>query len=371
MTQKEWLLYLDETGRKDSKDDNFAVVGLLFEKPENTRWEVELKSRLTRALPMIPWPMHAYLLRIPLMYALWHARKPMCGVLKPLKTVGPLAIEYLKTHFPDELTYFVDDLSISREPSDFSRIKKLDRTLLFKNPALHKHLSAIAVDARTTIKTLMAEALNGPAASRVVTLAARLKWEPNSLGQDDYLSSLHALYQRTHDGLNLLGGSHKVMVHAANLFVHDPTFDKRTMLNRNHLLDAAKSIETSDDSNIQFLLGGTYDFDDMVPAGIVIADYIANSLYNVIGYATLHRMRCWVHAHNDSAIDCGSPPLPMVSAIGTAQNATDNARNGQNPPGQTAIIGPPWIREQTQNWVDHFTHQNKSISGNKHNEVQS
>lgn len=85
-----WSLFVDESGDFSDNDDEVVVAGLLVSDVRHSRLERRLRHALDRA-PDVPWPVHAWLTRRPIMFALW----PVLRAREDLRQVHPLVADHV------------------------------------------------------------------------------------------------------------------------------------------------------------------------------------------------------------------------------------------------------------------------------------
>ncbi|MBI4612621.1 MAG: hypothetical protein HY720_03335 [Planctomycetes bacterium] len=363
MTPDVWALYVDESGDFASFADSPIVAGLLFHGGGPAVGDGAVRSALESAAPDVPWPIHGWLLRRVVMYALWpHTRELQGRLCAP--EFARKAVEFLEREAPDAFSRAVGALLSGgqKEPKE-PDLRTLERALESRQPAIHGALWREMV----RVRNLVTSVLSVVAAAETYLFAAGEAIRGDAIPEspdagDRYLTLLACLFERVALALAYNGGKHRVDLHVLWRRLREETLGRDVRLHIAGVAKAAREAAGRPDREFQWGKGSVrlnpaqvVGFSPTVRASYVLADLAAGEARSVLASmsASLADVRQELHERLGVPIHFDSPDLTHAAASGLAQAHVAIAVRGEPAP-ENALSDPSiriWAREQAICWA--------------------
>jgi hypothetical protein len=360
-----WAFYVDESGGFDERLDRVVVAGLLLQDRPTLQPHV-LKAALVRAIPLLPWPLHAAFVNQPayVAMALYHAvsgnRHSVTGDVA--KSVVR-AYEVLKEHDRDRANAVARLLRHQQEPK-FDDIAVLSTLLRTVDNAASERLRSHGLEAHASAARLLADLApaktDGWLPPIIVVTGSETEvgdaW-PRSDSGDRYLNLLSTTLHRVGQVLGRFPGPHIVSVWVSRRDVVDWRLKTPVKLNTPHLNQVISELSIVPDVTI--LGGGVGTSWEGRGAGYVLADLAANSVRRILASRSVSILKATrdIQARLGAQAASGSPELAHCAASGRAAELISLASVGgltKSPSTALPATVPRarWACEQAWEWAE-------------------
>ena len=375
-----WHLYLDESGRSNALSKWFVLGGVLL-RADGELASLDLRAQLSSAMPGLRYPPHASECNMPagrLVHTLL-AERAGVGVPEAVRILCTPAEKALHELGTATARKVLDALDRSWVP-EYDLLRVLNLELNARFPTEFASLKALVSQdqrgmcalLRSLGRQLKGHAFGVGAATRADWLAFDDDRTPGRASPSPYLSLLETTFERILSQLrSQTTVDCTVWTTVAVLDIERSGYPALPLTQREVGEAIARAVqfpfrraEGLGDGSVRIVPRGVFRFDEHVPAGIVLADYVANRLRRAIRGTT--RTGGWTalqkHARStltlplegaSRAFDVPSS-LPWLAADGAARVAICEAFQGDqaNEDGLTA----GWERDQAQLWVRAANH---------------
>lgn len=359
-----WRLYVDESGKFDSLDDEVLALGLLVRTDVSATEGANLRRSLQTAAPELPWPLHAAELNVPVYHALaaYAGRSGSGGgAAKGEDDLPDRVVAILRTGFERELETALSSVRAGQKPEG-KALKALDQALRRASRRIYEEVQSRSRKALASVFRVMEslaragnDAPDAPAV--MIVLAGESSRGDASPGVDPavdrgserYLTVLECLLERTGDVVARRGGRHNVILEVLSR----PSFNQAR-----HLGNVSRRVQAGVAAPVRLTAMQPLRFDAQVSGALVLADAAAN-----------RARRSLVDAPNASLLDFedslqkglsapvrgGSPPLSNLAATGRARFHVQEARHGRS--SDPALLEREvrrWAKEQALEWGKYF-----------------
>ncbi len=365
-TNSVWSLYLDESGRFDRADEAVCVAGVMLREPPSREADTILRAVYRRIDPIAWYPPHATDLRLPAWWiGAWALATPADRAAHPAaQTIEHAAALCARSSAEPDLAEMFIALERGRRPKR-EALDDASRWLRQRHPAIADALTGLARDVERRYRDVAGELLDRFGADRCFAVAASDDGRTPPDGPDRYLALLVLLFERVFALLRSRPAErHTVWVFAATRNVHDPRVGSRPLQPRDvgACVRAAERFpfdapSTTTDPWVRLVVASTPRYEDAVPAGVVLADFVANR-----SRRPLAANRPWRDLHRElvadtrlpfEAVPRGAPVsglCPTVAATGSPRDAVARAFATGRVDGPSGSVG--WRSEQARRWAE-------------------
>lgn len=377
-----WRLFVDESGSFEPDSSAAFLAALAFQVSADPLGLARLREILRKQVPLVPWPLHRWLLDKPAIYPFWSTLAPELKLPTDTQASLKAALELWEIYDPALSARISSNLKTGQEPSP-RELQILSRTLREYKPQVLAQLKALAtrnVEAVTNIfSTLFNDASRSGHAFGFFAAEADPKDAIIDESGERYFNLLVNLLSRVHEVFARLDGEHLIEI---NLERRDakhpdlpetktPTDHHKTPLTRAHISRASNEVYAQLPSRaghlrVRFSVGGVWASDDDTHPGLVVADSLANIFYRRatrfereisrrLGSELAH-LHARIHQYTGllAALNA-TPELSHFSATGRAADAVSDARAGAQPtPFQPTELSRRWAAEQANQWIDFY-----------------
>jgi hypothetical protein len=357
-----WVLFVDESGQFERPDDPVAVAGVLWTEGVRGSGAADMKRALLRAVPGLPWPLHASLLNQSAYVALASERtmreRPSSldevGITVAVRQAVSVLLEYDRHLVNAELT------ALSWRPT-VDVLRPLSAILREHTPLVHERLRHHANQGWAAVGRLLA-ALAAQNTDRAYPDVALVTASETELGDaieegstgDRYLAVLEPLLERTARLLERRDGAHELVLRASRRDVFDSRLATRGALAPPHLAALAREASTS---RVRVVVGGVERFDVHVDPGYVLADFAANHARRTLLVPT-RPVRLAEQKLADRlvvSVRSGTTALSHLAASGASRALINAAADLQDRPERVLPATLPrrrWACEQAWEWAE-------------------
>jgi hypothetical protein len=279
-----WSFFVDESGDFDDPDDVVVVTGVLMHQRASLQPHV-LKAALRRALPVMPWPPHAWLLNQPAFTAVAIREIAKTGVApaNAVVSAGMDAWRAMKRSDAEAAQALVQAFRIGVPDGARAEIKSLSTALRNADPLAFDILRHYGAEVRALLARLLTEMAHQERVAEdtmPVWLVLSSETKPGDAvsptgDADRFLALLRVVLERLVSLLRYRAGNHEVVIWVSRRNVvsqHGAT----ERLSVPHLERVLRSIQGSY-SSVRLFAGGVGRSTDERGAGYVIADFAANA----------------------------------------------------------------------------------------------
>lgn len=363
MPPRRWSLFLDESGAPEREDGEPVVCGLLVLEDAYPGFPGALREALARAAPEVPWPIHAWLTRKPILYAIW----PLVRAAGRMDALPPRAAEAIgaaDVHAKDALARVTAAVRAGADP-EAADVDALDRVLRLRAPAARAWLWARAVETRAAIGRVL-EGL-ARAGAEVAFVAAGEGAPGDAMPEGDtgdrYLELLACAAGRAADALAARGGEHRVDLYALARRVTVAALPEPVRSHVRELASAAARgtspgrVRERAGARVRLNPAAVQDFDARVHPALVLADFASNAAWRALASRDrLERLLTEIEDRLRIPAASGHDGLPYVAATGAAWKYVERARGNGRPLPDPAPLEAPgvraWAREQAIRWAN-------------------
>lgn len=275
---RRWRLFIDESGDFDGPRGAPVVGGFLIEDGSPALNGPRTRDALRRAAPWVRWPLHAWLLRRPVMHAVW------ARVASGAPEQAEAAAKALEACASGPFAAAVGRTRAGGEPSG-EELDHLERRLRTEGADAWRALARLSDGVRAAVLEVV-QAIAGEERVWLVAASETQPDEPLEAPAElpgPYIPMLATLLQRVADALLEVGGDHQVDVTPLTRGVVETAVGRRVPLHVRHVATAAadavgatRTINSAGGS-VRINPGLPARFDaDVLPA-LVLADLAANS----------------------------------------------------------------------------------------------
>ena len=357
-----WTLFVDESGRMGLEGETVVVAGLLLPAGLHEPLHRDLRRRLEGIFAGLPWPPHAATLNVPVAAL-------VASATLPAKQRSP-ALEALRK----PLQGLLEGVDLR----DWAALQRADLRVAEEHPSLHAQLRKMVQQRAGAMQRLFAELATGPGPRGAVALFAADRVDRSRdhrplnalVVRDSYVRLLGLLMERVH--ALLWHGGRGVEVVEAVVADRDLTLTKGSM--QVPLVPRYVAEIADEAARAPFLAEGDRRRDSVrvvatgprrfrgpdVPAGLVLADWLANRAGRALRRdrdlaalgASLDALALnGLPRERAPALEPDGPALTTVAWGGEAQRRVhDAARLGVDQP-TLGLTPPRWVPEATRPWV--------------------
>ncbi|MCK6501947.1 hypothetical protein L6R53_00840 [Myxococcota bacterium] len=358
-----WTLFVDESGHGETPGETLVVAGLLLPAGLHDPLQRDLRARLEGIHAGLPWPPHAAMLNVPVAAAVASGTLPA--------SQRSAALEALRL----PLRELLDGV----KPDDWLALRTADAAVAERYPDLYARLQALAQARAAAMARLLADLGRTAGPRGAVALVAADRVDPardeRPLGglvvRDAYLRLLRLLLERVHALLwHDERGVEVVEAVVADRHLTLAQGDRRVPMVSRYVAEIADEA-----ARAPFLVEGDRRRDSVrvvstgrrrfhgedVPAGLVLADWLANragrSLRRDRDLAALGASLDALALHGlprerAPALAADGPALTTLAWGGEARRRVhEAAQRGERLP-TTGLAPPRWVPEATAPWVD-------------------
>lgn len=340
----EWWVLLDESGRFEDPDDDTCVAGVAVKASARGCSSGAVGASLSRALPYVPTPLHAWLLETPVIIALWCEVEPPP---EPLAAICRRVVVKLRQHSPTDLNHALQAVERGADPQKdvLCRLNRVGRRL-----QEYGTLCDRVAEVRAAVAQLGRRLAEGAAGG--LLLVASGETVPDSAegnADERYAAHLRSVVQRVVDG----GPDRHVLVVPATRNVTAEELAVQIPMRSIDVQRALTGIRTRGASRA--LAADTPPrYGATVDARIVLADWAAYAARQAFrGGFGLDRTLSQLESSTGLPVRIAEDALPSVAAVGWADAEVDRARSGAAP-----TMAPPdaheWAVEQARKWATHI-----------------
>lgn len=351
-----WHLFVDESGSFDNLRDRALVAGVLAQVSELPSFERRARGLLEQATPLSPWPLHAWTLHQSTLCALWAVERPRVAQAQGVLEHARWLLHQLEGVAPHALAEARTSLALGREPAraTLAALERAAQALPARAAysALRGHVLTAADQRRVAVLALQedprVQALWGFIASEDRPGHAMRQPEGAALQrQDRYIQLLVVLIERVAAALSRQEGQHVVSLQLANRHVWHELLGDRASLSHPLVREALKLCEGEAAERVRWSVAPLVTYDREAPAGIVLADLLANAAYRALRH---HRPLDMVEAQVAEQIG-----LPLISAapshVAAAHDSRDALAQTPRPEAPPALdASARWARDQVARW---------------------
>jgi hypothetical protein len=372
-----WLLYVDESGDFARDEATSVVAGLLLRGEATVEGSRALRSELERIFPLSPWPPHTSVLNQPASrayFALQGAGTPGPGRDAACAAIAP-AVDAIVASTQEAAIAFCGAARRQEKPR-FEHLVAVGEILRNEAPRASWALQSLVEAERGELQAFLAHAAESIVPENAVVIAAVARATEADAGaatgdviRDTYVDALETLLERTvallRDERRSPGTDTRVWASVATRSVGILGYGLMN-LDARHVVEVARNASSK-------LPRAPYHaeprivsrefvtrYDETVNPGLVLADYVANSLRFSLPTSASDRTTWAALAASSQhhvklplarpAPTLGPEPLPTIAVAGYSREAILAALRGEVP---TALHEERalWAREQAERWI--------------------
>lgn len=365
-TDSVWSLYLDESGRFDRADEAVCVAGVLLREAPSREADAILRGVYRRIDPIAWYPPHATDLRLPAWWVgAWALASPADRAAHPAaRTIEQAAALCARASSEPALAALLARLERRSRPRH-DELAAASSWLRRNHPALADALSDLARDVERRYRDVAGALLDRFGPDRCFAVAAGDDGRAPPDGPDRYLALLVPLFERVFALLRARPAErHTVWLFAATRDVHDPRLGARRLQPRD-VGDRVRAAErfafeaptTPTDPWVRLVVASTPSYEEAVPPGVVLADFVANRSRRALATnRPWDELRAELRAEARlpfEAVPRGAPALglrPTVAASGAPRDAVARAFATGDADGPFGPAG--WRSDQARRWAE-------------------
>lgn len=347
-----WTLYLDESGDFDEPLDPVAVGGLLLRDDLVATSSRSLAAGLKKALPWLPWPLHAGLINQPAYMALvtdaWlrspDAATAPAGMPIELMRASADATEHFRRVAPTEYASLAAAYE-GRRKLNFGSLTGLGNRLAQARPQTAAALRNAGRAAWAQVRDVPRSLAGGGKEVTWLLAASETELGDAAASADArYFAGLEALLHRLVALLTRLGGRHVVGVKALARDVWEPQISKARPL-RPQDLDPVIRLVSDAHAVVRLRAEGVEKFDAGTGVEFVLADFIANQARRALRQPGSPLRHVEELLELGCPVRSGEPPRSHVAATGRALVFLRTGTAGWT------TTSRRWAVEQAEEWA--------------------
>ncbi len=351
-----WGLFVDESGDFSSPDDPVAVAGLLVREDVAGGRAGEMRESVRRALPGLPWPLHASLLhQTGFVVALLgrhverHGAFPE-GLPADVEAAARTALDLLREREPGSLTATMAAVAGGKKVP-YLALERMTVLLSRQASGAARVLSAHERKAwafvRSVSQALEGQARDGVPAVLLLTSAETTGGDAGADADSRYFGALEALFDRVAAVLLRRAGRHRVWVRTLARDVWEPRIGRRVPLGVHHVGAVLRRLPER--ATLKMTAAEVREFDEDVDFPYVFADFAANRARRVLRSALAGLRQCENELWTVLAapVRSGSPSRTHLAATGLGLRLAREAASVEMQAPQGARR---WALEQAAEW---------------------
>ena len=346
-----WRFFVDEGGQFEDLTDAVVVAGVLIRGDVPAHSPAALREALYYAAPDIPWPLHTNRLTFPVLLALAaFARRDVPSPSSHITTaprdshldnLADRAVRDLRRTEPERTGAAMEALCRGRIP-EWKELFYLDRVLACTNRTVHRGLNGKMRGVRDILRQICAAVMPPPLDQAVpsgLLFACGEYCDGDAAPAGDvteqhraalrYTNVLRELIQRVKCLLSHLGGRHQVWVHVLTRDHVDPFLGRVVDLHLRHVAQIISDVVTNrEDDPVRIIVEGVPAFDRGADPALVLADFAAHHARHGLRPPSVDLAAAASRLDRSMAaiIRAGTPPLPLLTALGTPDSIEDETR---------------------------------------------
>ena len=369
MVSQYWNCFVDESGDLDAGDDEVLLAGVLLPARDDPFLSARLREAIRQVAPLVPWPFHRWLATKPCIYPLWREQRPRVELDAAVDDACRRALIVWEKHRSELLGELRQLCRVGEEPEP-GQLRTLRRVLKKADRQGFERLLQYSQNTCQAVARRPAELVEAKWPDRRSGLVFMVGEESAGANADDdegrYFGLLVRLLQRVRDVLELQDGEQVVSVEAASRYATHPELpdaDSRpTKLARNHLAEACSRVQSDPEGDelaprVRLTAKSVSHYDDAVPAGLVVADNVANFLRRrLLRKPRLGPLQKSASSYFQLPISDEERCVSFVAATGTPAEAIDLSRMHQFDDARRQLERLPqrWPKEQAVQWIQFF-----------------
>jgi hypothetical protein len=341
MTEKKWSLYIDESGQFDDRNASVVVAGVLVQGLRSGR--LELRERLERIAPGLPWPLHANRLGQPAWIAAAVARDPpaLCrdgaDFSQAKRDILAAFWHRIRKQQPERTALVERELERGIENSKAVDAAKHLAGLMSRNECN----AALAMAGE--IRADMARVFEAVEADALHVLVAGESERDQAVAGDRYLATLPAMTRRAAKIVAAQPGAAVIHLHILTREVTDPVLDRKHDLHVRHLNPATSA---GMHGRVRTATVEIAPYRGDVDPLFVFADFVANrALHPCSDRQSLTATESAIEMRLCRRPRSGQPPRSHLAATGLAEVIERG--------GPSATVTPSarvWAVQQAEEW---------------------
>jgi hypothetical protein len=353
-----WTLFVDESGDFSSVADAVCIAGVLVWSEAPGVGSRELLASLRRALPGLPWPLHASVLNQPSYVAIVLERERRCrgafpeGLPPDVAEAALAAVEFLQLAEPESIRTALEALLAGRK-LPYEELERMSRRLWRERwkacRALDRHERRAWAFVRELGESLSEDGPGGGPRAVLVTAAETLDGDGGADTDARYFGLLEALLDRTAAMLERAGGRHLVCVRALGRDVREPLLGRRIPLRPQHVGTVIHRLPAR--ARVRLLASEVARFSPEVEFPFVLADFASNRARRVLrpSETGLRQAEHELKSVLAMPVRTGSPDRTHLAATGLGSVV----RRASGPAdGAGAATPRRWAIEQAGEWLE-------------------
>ncbi len=351
-----WGLFVDESGDFTSSEDPVAVAGLLVREDVAGGRAHEMRESVRRALPGLPWPLHASLLRqTGFIVALLgrhferHGAFPE-GLQADVEAAARTALDLLREREPAALASAMAALAEGRKVP-YLALERMTEQLRRRASVAARVLSAHERKAwafvRSVLQALDGQAQDGLPAVLLLTSGETTDGDAGPDADSRYLGALEALFDRAAAVLLRRPGRHRVWVRTLARGVWEPRIGRRVPLRVQDVGAVLRRLPER--AAVRMTVAEVREFDEDVDFPYVFADFAANRARRVLrsALAGLRQSENELRVALAASVRSGTPTRTHLAATGLGLRLAREAAPAGTP---TPPGARRWALEQAAEW---------------------
>jgi hypothetical protein len=360
-----WDFHIDESGDFDDAFDSVVVAGLLIRDSPALQPHA-IKGALKRAIPLLPWPLHATFINQPAYVAAALEPSVRANRQAEQSELGSIVIQtwsLLKDLHRDRVNAVARRLRAQEEPN-YDDIAVLSLAIRSADNVAFERLRAHALETYATAARLLSDLAaghNGVGLPAIVVAAAGETVVGDAWPEDDprdrYLSLLGVALTRACQVLRRDVGPHVISVRASRRNVIDWRLKTSVRMNLPHLNEVIRSLGVQ--TPVTLVAGAVGTSWEDSGAGYVLADIAANAARQILLSRSvgIRGATAALQSRLGVAAASGTPALSHCAASGEAAELIVRAAGGALPGSPSAGLPcvPPrarWACEQAWEWAE-------------------
>jgi hypothetical protein len=357
--EKNWSLFVDESGDFADPAECVAVAGLLLAEDIPGYSSPEIKEILAKALPGFPWPLHACFVNQLAYVGIAASQRPKEALeaARPgLSTVVEQAVAEWQAREPARLNGVAGQIKAGRKPS-VADLAVLGDGLRRARPQLAAALQDVAREGWRAMN-LVAERLVASKSSDGHPLTAFLAASETTLGDagataaDRYFGLLRALTERAAAVIARHPGQHRLGLYVQQLDVFDTRLGIALRLTPQRVGEAINQLRALH-PKVRLTVLETSDFGPNVTVEYVLADFLANRSRRHLSdfQGALDYVEDRVGEYFGAPLRSGHPVRSHLSASGEAFASVLAAAAGRKRHLPWQGARRRWACEQANQWA--------------------
>jgi len=375
------LLFIDESGNERVEADWLVVAGVLVEPQDRDSFQGAVREALGRLMPGLGYPPHASVQGSPAgrLAFTWLNERDAAAQSLELRALLEETRRLSSCPLPRRVQAFFDALARGREPDYVTEMGPCNDWLRSSRPRLHEQWQQFVDRDREGMVRLL-QRLQESSSLAVVAAAAQvgdLNFDepgPSGFAYGLYLTLLEVLLERAVALLRAPAPPHQIWTTVAVRDVPRWAYPEVRLVPG----DLGRAIHEASQfpllraaplhSSTRLLPERIVKYDERVPAGVVLADFVANRLRRVLK-GLPPGAGAWNDVEREVRQTLGLPlllqpraipeagRLPTVATIDPARQAILLAFTGPAATGPAPVLAVPplrrqWQLDQAERWMD-------------------